>query len=416
MAGSIDNPATFKKVICSARVIPGDEIRIVEEQNGLFVSVLNGTQENPILISKETNTDKIVGGISINGSYNKWNGIEICYNGFINRDSEFDDSRDMPLLYTVAVSAAESELNRCLIHDISHLGFWTSAINTKLTECLLWFNGWREPNGWYGHAIYTQNKTGIKIIKNCIIFMNYCDGLKLSGTDQAGVFSNYLFENCIFFDNGVMSYVNPSNGFIGGSGSPPYTNIILRGCEFYIRPERSGWGLSIGYTSGLDNFEITNCFFDAYLPIYIYPSVPYTNFTINNNLFYSSYTQRLYNTTEPAATLLADESNVWQQAPTSGKRVRLIISETGVRGHLVIYNYDLDNMVTVDASSLLTQGDSYRLTNVQDLFVDITEGVAGEGGVILVDMINRTMATPIGDITPVGSFPKFGCFILEKLV
>jgi len=417
MAGQTrDIPVAFTNAIKSLKVIPGDNLKLLDtERLGTFNIVICGDSNDKVIISPADDRAIIQGDVNINGANLRFEGIEFAYLGFTTRDSAYSDSHDMPINYQPDIFGDNIELYRCLIHDTPELGFWKTSKNSKLDECLFWYNGWREPGSAYGHAIYTQNNDGYKIIKNCILFLNYGDGLKLGGTDNAGVCRNYLFENCIFFDNLVPSNITPINGSIGG-GILPYENIILRGCEFYIRSsEFQPWGFSIGYTNGLDNFEITNCFFDAWLPIYIYPQVPYTNFTINNNLFYSSHTERGYHTTYPAADLLADPTNVWQEKPTSGKRIRLIICEAGVRGHLLIYNYDLDNTVDADCSALLSEGDDYRLTNVQDLFVDIITGTAGVGGVVTVPMTGRSISSPVGDTAPLSTFPEFGCFIIEKI-
>ena len=188
-------------------------------------------------------------------------------------------------------------------------------------------------------------------------------------------------------------------------GFEQYSNIIIEGCEFYIRPSLlvGGRAMDLGYSGGLDNFQILNNYCDAYT---YFSTYPLTNGTVTGNTFLGyggSYEQFI-------------NDNIWGDRPISGKRSRIIICEEGVRGHLVIYNYDHDNTVVVDVSSLMSAGDNYKLTNVQDYYNDIITGAVEAGNVITISMTGRSCASPIASgLTLTSTFPEFGCFILEKI-
>lgn len=410
MAGTtIEDPVTYTNFLASQKVIAGDECHLLpstREDDCDFN--MDGTLANPIVIKSHSGMEVIEGDVNIRGDYLRFENIEFKYSGWTKR--EWDDygstpPADVPQTKQPELFGVGDELYRCVIHDTMGLGWWVPSVNSKLTECIIFNNGYVETGDkGHGHGIYTQNTSGTKTIERCIIFFNYGWGVKVQGS---GVYLGYHFKDCIFFD---PSLADDGLGGMAQSlvigGSEPYTDIIIQDCEFYNRASLavgSARSMDLGYSGGLDNFQILNnyCVGDTYFSTY-----PLTNGTVNGNIFYGiggNYTPWT-------------SGNTIATRPTSGKRSRLIICEAGVRAHLVIYNYDLDNTVDVDCSELLSEGDDYRLTNVQDLFVDIIEGTAGVGGVITVPMTGRTVASPIAAaVTLTSSFPEFGCFILEKI-
>ena len=150
---------------------------------------------------------------------------------------------------------------------------------------------------------------------------------------------------------------------------------------------------------------------------------PYTCLAINEHLSNGEFSGNIIHTKLPndINTNLAvlDETNTISnntisEPPTTGIRTRLIICDS-TRGHLVIYNYASASTVDADCSDLLSEGDSYRLTNVQDWANDIITGTAGANGIITVPMTGHTISTPIAWTAPESTFPVFGCFILEKI-
>lgn len=414
MAGQeIDDPVKYSAFLASNKVIAGDECHLLPSVKDIDCNFnMDGTLANPIVIKSHSGMEVIEGDVNIRGDYLRFENIEFKYSGWPKR--EWDDygstpPADVPQTKQPELFGVGDELYRCVIHDTMGLGFWRTAIDSKLTECIIFNNGWEETGDrGHGHGIYTQNESGTKTIERCIIFFNYGWGVKVQGT---GVYRGYHFKDCIFFDPSL-----PTDGLggmaqsivVGGTGDP-YEDIKIEGCEFYNRSslgyEGSGArAMDLGYSSGLDNFQVLNnyCVGVTYFSTY-----PLTNGTVTGNTFYGIGGSYL-----PFA-----DGNTIADRPTSGKRTRLIICEAGVRGHLIIYNYDLDNTVAADCSELLSEEDSYRLTNVQDYFVDVITGTAGVGGVITVPMTGRTVASPIASaVTLTSTFPEFGCFILEKIV
>src|SRR5262249_36306909 len=57
-----------------------------------------------------------------------------------------------------------------VIHDTRQgISFWAEASGGELHGCLIYDNGWPAVDRGHGHAIYTQNKDGIKSITDCIM-------------------------------------------------------------------------------------------------------------------------------------------------------------------------------------------------------------------------------------------------------
>lgn len=409
MAGTIDNPATFKKVITSSGVIPGDEIRIIEDQNDDFVSTVVGNEVSVVKVCSYNNQKKIDGNITISGGNTKWENIEFMTSAWTKRITNIPTSypSDMPCYQHPNIIGSNTELYRCIIHDTAGVGLWKSAPNSIIRECVIFFNGWVGPDRVHGHGIYTQNTSGKMTIERSIIFFPYMLGVKIGGT---GAYSGYLFKDCIFF--GTCDVEANGGAALLTAGVGQFSNIEINTCEFYDRRSTNKPALIyFNNSDGYDNVKLINNYSVGCQAVYFHPLAVFTNSAVSGNIFYSDLSN------PGGAWEQFKEGNTWGGRPISGSRIRLIICEAGVRGHLVIYNYNLDNTVAADCSTLLSEGDSYRLTNVQDYFVDVITGTAGVGGVITVPMTGRTVASPIASaVTLISTFPEFGCFIIEKIV
>ena len=56
-----------------------------------------------------------------------------------------------------------------VIHDNSQgVSWWAGSQDSEMHGCILYDNGWAGTDRGHGHAIYTQNKQGIKTISDCI--------------------------------------------------------------------------------------------------------------------------------------------------------------------------------------------------------------------------------------------------------
>lgn len=120
-----------------------------------------------------------------------------------------------------------------IIHDNAQgVSFWSGATDSELYGAIIYDNGWKAPDRGHGHAVYTQNKDGVKAIADCLMTGGYGYTLHAYGSKQAYV-DNYLVEGNIAYDGGT---------FLIGGGRPS-RNIRVRDNLL------SNVSLQIGYTA-----------------------------------------------------------------------------------------------------------------------------------------------------------------------
>src|SRR5262245_9154025 len=89
-----------------------------------------------------------------------------------------------------------------IIHDNAQgVSFWSGAIDSELHGCIIYDNGWDAPDRGHGHAVYTQNQTGIKVISDCIMTGGFGYTMHAYGSSRAYV-DNYLIEGNICYVGG----------------------------------------------------------------------------------------------------------------------------------------------------------------------------------------------------------------------
>jgi len=404
MAGQLSSdPVIWSKLLASNNVIPGDTIKKLQGIiSGDYALTHNGISGSLITWSPNTSHSfKLNGRIDLNGAYNRYENVEFLFNGWSSRNSIYSggNAADMPSTKYLNVNGENIELYRCVIHDLAGLGIWSTAKNMKLTECIIYYNGWQGTDRGHGHGIYNQNISGVQTLSKCIVFGNW--GCGLHTYSESINIDGITCEDCVFFNNGQEDEFYEA--LIGsGSSDKKYTNVVFRRNEIYSNADKINVGLNIGYVGGSEGSVVQ----DNYV---VSRTASQLNTTINTNLNCSGNSFFGYNNWQPNPEL-----NIYGNRPTSGIRSRLILCDSS-RAHLTIYNYDMSPTVDIDCSSLLSSGDSYRLTNVQDLYIDIVTGTAGSSGIITVPMTGRTIANPEAHAAPITSFPEFGCFILEKI-
>lgn len=120
-----------------------------------------------------------------------------------------------------------------VIHDCAQgVSFWTPATDSDLYGCILYDNGWKAPDRGHGHAVYTQNKDGVKTIDNCIMTGSYGYTMHAYGSSRADV-DNYLVQRNICYRAGT---------FLIGGGKPS-RNIRVLGNSLY------GVAVQLGYSA-----------------------------------------------------------------------------------------------------------------------------------------------------------------------
>ena len=59
-------------------------------------------------------------------------------------------------------------INLVIHHARQGLSYWAEDRDSEVHGCIIYDNGWPAVDRGHGHAIYTQNKDGIKTISDCV--------------------------------------------------------------------------------------------------------------------------------------------------------------------------------------------------------------------------------------------------------
>ena len=361
------------------------------------------------------NPIRVDGELTLTENFGVYENYEFFYSGWDNRDTlEFgDDPSDIPTNKSFNIAGLNIELYRCIIHDYANVGFWSSSKGIKLTECIIYFNGWSGGDRGHGCGAYVQNYEETKIFERCIIFWNFSNGLKFYGS-SGHIFRGITIKDCVFFDTGRLYTLVPSSMrfdlLIAGNAEDQYSDVLIQGNEIYRKSDNIGVPMILGMEDSVmnydikDNYVVGNVDPSGIMPCLFYPTGGQGSGDVSGNTFYGS----LIHVAEGDIP-----DNTFGIRPLSGKRTR-VIKCNGKRAHVIIYNYDNSSTVDIDVTGILSTSEGYKLTNVQDLFNDIIVGVVGKNNIIKVPMTGRTTATPIKWIAPPNTFPEFGCFILEE--
>jgi len=357
----------------SPAILPGSNLVLCNgSHKGSFINTLT----NISVIPKAGELPIIDGGLVVNGSDVVFRDLEICFTGWTLRVSTETGSApsDIPSA-VLEINAASCKFINCVIHDFPVLGFWASAVNAEMYGCVVYHNGWSAPDRGHGHGIYTQNSTGIKTIKDCIVFNNFGWGIHAYSSSGANL-KNLVFEGNTCFGSGKLHSSSYPN-YLLGSGSGQADN-----CQFLANMSYGAGGLQF-YEDGASNVVLT----DNYMPDGI---------------------TGIY-------TATTESGNYW--GAEVGNRVFVRPNEYQAdRANVTIYNQDLANSIAVDLSGVtgLVAGDSILARNVQDYFSDIQTLTLDENKVVIISTQNRTVAAPVAWTAAASTFPVFGCFIIEK--
>jgi hypothetical protein len=375
---------------------------------GTFTSSIVGASGNPVIVKPVAGARPIIDGkLVINGSYSRWIGIEVFDSSFTDRESaeETDAPTDIGGDTGIDILGDYIEVANCFVHDVRR-GFSVNAgaDGTVVYGNLVYFTGWKNPVNYYGHGIYPQNNPGIKkYITNNFFFDNF--GYNMHVFTTAGNIDDFYINKNTAFDAGILvDGVGRSTNILVG-GQVPFSNPEIYDNRTYMSAAQ-GTNLQVGH--GVDNTV--------------------TNAKINNNLAAGASALTLVtcvpsemtgNSLYGTRTGFVDGDFPTNTYGAAGAWTDQVFLEANTydanRAHLTIYNKSAANTVSVDVSSVFSNGDTIQARNVQDYFNDI-QTLTVSGGSITINMqaANRSAATPVGWTAPAKTCPQFGAFILVK--
>ncbi|MCC6421165.1 MAG: right-handed parallel beta-helix repeat-containing protein [Gemmataceae bacterium] len=214
-----------------------------------------------------------------------------------------------------------------VIHECRQgVSWWVGSTDSELHGCLIYDNGWPAVDRGHGHAIYTQNQNGLKVISDCIMTGGHSYTMHAYGSSRAFV-DHYLVEGNICYKAG---------SFLIGGGKPS-KGIRVR--NNYLH----GVSMRIGYTAPHnEDCEVHgNTIVNGALEI-----TRYKKADKKDNLVLAKGAKR------PSGFLPVLRPNKYDRD----------------RANLAIFNWDGQAMVDVAAGAFLKKGEAFRLLNPRDFF------------------------------------------------
>jgi hypothetical protein len=215
-----------------------------------------------------------------------------------------------------------------VIHDNAQgISFWSGASDSEVHGCLLYDNGWKAPDRGHGHAIYTQNKDGVKTIESCLMTGGYGYTLHAYGSKQAYV-DNYLVRRNVCYNAGP---------FLIGGGRPSHGIRVSDNVLYRV-------GMQIGYTAPEnEDCEVTD------------------NWIVRGDLQIHRY-QRVVN--RDNRVLGPGDGRPAVPAQVLVQPYRLDPN----RANVVIFNGDGRTHIAVDPAPLLRPGRAFRMMDPRDFY------------------------------------------------
>ena len=396
-------------------VRPGDTIWLRGgTYRGTFTSRLTGSAAAPIKVRQHPGERATLSGstiadvptLTLNGSHAWYMGFEVTN---ANTKRVFGKGEKVTFGDGLFVNGTNLKVINLAIHDNSQgVGFWGKAADSELYGNLIYFNGFVAPDRGHGHGIYTQNETGMKWIKDNILFLGFAGGMHIYGSSKAGL-NNFHVTGNTFFQQGGLHEGTRSFVMGGTTGSSGLNNLRFSGNYGYDSGKGSAGG-NLGYYSPCQAVTFT----DNHLSGYRKTSVvglgdrcDKTAVTMKGNLLHGAGVRNFGPPDFP------DNAYFLKGARPGGTKVfiRPNAYEPG-RANITIFNYDLKGIVEVDVSSVLAPSAKYELRNAADFFGEPVLKETWGGRPLSVPMSGLKTAKPEGWPVPPPTGPEFNAFVL----
>ena len=389
---------------------------------GAFVSVLTGTENNPITMREVPDARVTIdGSLTVQGAWSTYWGLEVM-------NSSGDRAKGRPI--GVDIFGPHTKFINLIVHDAgSGMGFWTPAVDAEIYGCLIYDNGWQgpDPDRGHGHGIYTQNQTGTKRIVDNVLFNGY--GWGIHAYTEGGALNGFHIEGNTVFNSGSDTRQGYHYDNILVGGLRPAERIELIGNYTYHTPGKGGRN-RLGYSAPNKDVLIRDNYFAGGSPVLSVSG--WQRVTMVGNTFFGL--QNLLSLIRPAAgaetspyqiddnTYMGGDAATpinwqnqsvdfgqWQEAGNFDHNGRLVATpsnrpvgtkvfvrpnryEPG-RANIIVFNWDLKSNVEVDLHEVLSPGAPYEVRNVLSYYgAPVATGVYS-GNPVTIPM-NGTSAGP----------------------
>src|SRR2546425_381537 len=441
----------------NGQVHPGDTIWLrAGTYRGAFHSELTGTAAAAIVMRQYPGERAILDGRGATSSSSRGDMVIVNGGYAVFRDFEVMDSDPNRILDTrpnlMVAHGSHLKFINLIVHD-GGIGFYTYPEQTdiEIYGCLIYNNGWQQPDFGNGHGIYAKSTAGPVYLRDNVIFNQFGYGVHVYANAGSGGVNNIHVEGNVSFNNGAVDAdpVNsPNANILDGGGDPaaggrPPVNMTV------FSPNVGVHNLVLGYSSTA-NIDLTvqntyavggqavyelgswqslamsgnSAFGSASNPVNLRFAAT-SGFQFSGNRYYRDPATQawLYNggrysfsgwqqATGVGATDLAQAANPTQPQVF----VRPSRYEAG-RANVIVYNWTRQASVSVVLSGVVPVGARYEIRNVQDFFgTPVVSGTYG-GGTVSIPMSGVTAVQPIGGAptAPPRTGPDFDAFVVVVL-
>ena len=261
-------------------------------------------------------------------------------------------------------------INLVIHHCRGGFGFWSDDIGSELYGCIIYDNGWWGTDRGHGHAIYTQNKEGVKVISDCIMTGGYSYTMHAYGSSRAYV-DNFLMEGNIAYDGGP---------FLVGGGKPSH-NIRVLGNYLYNVDMRIGYSAPHNEDCTINNNIVVNGGLEI---------KNYREGDVRDNLIVNGDIRMV-----ESPDVVKEDNQIASASDLRSKEQLVILRPNKYdpdRANLAIYNWNKTLAIQVDVSGFLNDGERFVLKDPVHFFGDPVHWGVCEGDKIMIPMYHREFA------------------------
>lgn len=453
--GSLASPIDLATALSGKMGQPGDTFWLRDgTYSGHFYSALQGQPGQPITVRQHPGEQAIIEGTisQDSGGYVTYWGFELTRTNLNHTSSQPGSApTDLPIAMGMNLRAPGLRLINLVIHDhlSNGVGLWSEAPDAEIYGCLFYHNGWDGSDRGHAHGIYAQNKTGYKRLYDNISFQNYSDGIQIYGTSSAYI-NGFDLQGNVLFNNGIISRWS-GGGNLQLGGGVAAQNILVRSNYAYSNP---GYKCQINVGSEAANQDL------RFEHNTIVGPVRVMNW---NQVSFSGNTVAADNTLLELHQLLAPLASLgyaWDQNRYASKELQWrpfgYISSSGSqgllwsgwrqntgldpnsnyvkgrpsgvevvvrpnayergRGHVVVYNWDLQPEVTVNVAAILPLGMRFEVRPAQAYYETPLLSGTYLGQNLALPMSGWSNTIPNGQsATPPATGPEFNVFVIVPL-
>jgi len=413
--GTIESPLPLATALsATSPVHAGDKLWLRGgTYSGFFTSWLTGTAAAPIIVRAYPGEQPVIDSgatptkttLSIKGGYAHFWGLEIMNSdptrinpvGGSNPPNERGEG-----LYVVAPG---TKIINCIVHDCAvGIGMWSLAPDSEAYGNIIFNNGWEGPDRGHGHGIYSQNKTGTKLLSDNISFNNFADGIQAYGSDAAYL-DNFTITGNVLFNCAALTASNFSGkNLLVGGGRIANNLQVLNNYTYHVR---SGQENNLGYIAGISNGVVKNNYFVGHTALEL------VNFqgTMTNNLLYGGLVGF------SAASKPGNQYYSSSSRPTTPKVVVRRNKYDPKRGFAVVYNWNRVNFVSLDIKQIVQLNKPFTVRDAQNPRGPVEASGIFRGQPVYVPMGLTDVIQPIGGSprAAVHTDREFGVFLIEQV-